>query len=204
MQYSQSNGDFAENVFWVTDSAGWTGAKLNALCETFIDWFEADPGTGSPKAFMTTGCSLVNVAARDFTTQNGVVGSSQEGLPIAGTDVGTDIAKGLTWAVTGRTGLAGRSFRSRTFMIGLSSNTVPVAATNVVDATHAAHIVLALNNLLTLVTAAVATQLVVVTSRVHNNAPRANGVMTPITGYGFHNLFTDFQRRRAPAHNRHH
>jgi hypothetical protein len=204
MQYAQSNGDFAENVFWVTDSAGWTGAKLNDLCETFIDWFPVGGGGQSLQGFVSTGTSLVNVAARDYTTQNGVVGASQESLPLAGLDAGADVAKGITWAITGRTGLAGRSFRSRMYVIGLTANSVPVAGTNVVDSTHAAHMILAMNGLGPAIQAAVATQTLVVCSRRVNNAPRANGVMTPITSYGYHNLFTDFQRRRAPAHNRHH
>lgn len=33
---------------------------------------------------------------------------------------------------------------------------------------------------------------------------KATGAITPVTGYAFADLYLDSQRRRLPAHNRHH
>lgn len=208
MSFSQADGSFAENVFYVKASDAWDETSLTSIAYAFIVWWQAgDAGTGVPQSLTSHDTSLIAVTARDLTTQTGAVVVNTEGLPAAGVSTDASIALGLTWAITARTGLAGRSQRGRTFIIGAASSILSDSVVNGVDATQASYWVSAMNALIADVAAlslSNAPLALVVASRYHNGAPRDAISTTPITVYGYHNLLLDFQRRRAPAHNRHH
>jgi hypothetical protein len=211
MQFSQADGSFAENVFWVQRTIAWDATSLTTMADAFITWFGTGDGTYNYKGLMGTNCALNAVVARDNTTQTSDVVTSNTGLPIAGFETPPTIDLGLTFVLTARTGKAGRSYRGRTYLVGLTENQWTSAELNEYSPTAAAHAVDAFNALITAVTAADADSTLVVCSRYSGvdpttgkPIPRASGITTPILTYGFHNLLTDFQRRRAPAHNRHH
>lgn len=210
LQFSQQDGSFAENEFWVQRTGAWSQALLTTMAAAFKTWFGTGDGTRSYKSSMVTTASLQGVGYRDMTTQNGYTGVYQTGLPIAGTDAEAGVSLGVTFSLTARTGLAGRSFRGRTFLVGMGLSQFSSVPNNLVDGTHAGNYVSLFNALPAAVTAADAAATLVVCSRYHQvggpgspSVPRAAGITTPILAYGYHDLFADFQRRRAPGHNRH-
>lgn len=205
LAFTQTSGEFAENVFGVQRDEAWDPTGLTTVAQAVMDWWHDGDGTHSYRGFQHTGCTLLQCTARDLTVQDApVVTVAADEASNVGTDAGTALAAGLSFALTARTGLAGRSHRGRTFLIGLASGAVDASNKNAVAAANAPLYVSAFNSLITKVhTADVHSTLVVISTR-HNNAPRASGVTTPITSYGYHDLFLDYQRRRAPGHNRHH
>lgn len=204
MVFSQADGSFAENVLYVENTDPWSPTTLGTTADAVADWFSTGDGAGhSYKAGMSNVCSLVDVIARDMTTQTGDVVHTSVSMPIVGGSGNGPIELGLSFTLTERTGLAGRSQRGRVFLIGMETDWVSDGHLNQIDATHAADAVLAWTALIGILGGAAGIGWVVA-SRYHNNAPRDTGEMTLITSVGFHNLLVDFQRRRAPAHNRHH
>jgi hypothetical protein len=210
LQFAQSDGSFAENVFYVKRTSAWTSAELATMCAAFIAWFGTGDGSHSYKSLLANDTSLVEVSARDLTTAGSDVVNDSAGLPITGTSENATFLLGTTFAITHRTGLAGRSQRGRTFMVGLPIGDIDPESTNVILTAYATFAVDALTALIAAVTAADAACTWVVASRYSGvdsggkPIPRAAGVVTNITSVGYHNLIVDFQRRRAPAHNRHH
>lgn len=210
LQYAQQDGSFAENEFWVQRTGAWTTVLLTAMAAGFKQWWETGDGANSLKQTQCAAMSLQGVGYRDHTTQNGLTGIYQTGLPESATGAGTASPLGLAFSVTARTGLAGRSFRGRTFINGLVTSNFSDATKNLVSAGTAGYYLNAFNALITKVAAVDAACTLVVCSRFHQpggsgtpSVPRASGVTTPITSYGYHDLFADFQRRRSPGHNRH-
>jgi hypothetical protein len=210
LQYAQGDNSFAENVFWVHRTTAWNSADLIAMAGAFATWWGTGDGTHSFKNLQNANMALAGVGYRDNTTQNGLSGVYQTGLPIQAVGSGAAAPLGTSFSITARTGLAGRSYRGRVFMVGLGANDFSNEPLNAISGTYAGQCVSALNALITAVPAADANSTLVVCSRFHQTGgpgsksdPRAAGVTTPIATYGFHNLFMDFQRRRAPSHNRH-
>jgi hypothetical protein len=159
---------------------------------------------------MSNTCSLTAVKGRDLTTVAGISLVTNIDLPQAGLVAGPSIAAGLSKAITHRTGLAGKSFRGRTFMCGVDAAHVPIPESGKIDASYCANAVIAFTTLIARVAAELATAQLVVLSRyggappvAGHSVPRATGVMTPITAFGYADLNVDFQRRRAPGHSRH-
>ena len=211
MGFAQADGSFAENTYWVKRSIAWDNTSLLAMCAAFKTWWTTGDGTHKQQAQMCTNYSLIQIAARDFTTQHSGSVVYQTGLPLAGTSAGTSVEQGLTFSVTARTGLAGKSYRGRTFLIGLNQSDLSNQQENLVGSGNASGYVSALNALITAVPAADTDSILVVMSRYYqpggpgtDSVPRAAGIPTPILNFGFHDLLLDFQRRRAPAHGRHH
>lgn len=211
MQFTTSTGDAAQSGFWVKRTAAWDVAHVNTMMNAFITWFGTGDGAGHTyKSAVSQDCSLTQVSARDNTIQNGISLATNAGLPIAGTDPNAQAAPGLTWALTQRTGLAGKSFRGRTFMVGMPTDAWSSMEHGSISSTFANDSVLAFNALIGAVNAADPAATLVVVSRYYQpggphtpTVPRATGVLTPVTAYGYHNLVQDFQRRRSPQHHRH-
>lgn len=205
-QMAQANGEFAQNGLWVQRDEAWDATKLLALCDHAITaWGD------NVKPLTSDNYSLVQVAARDFTTETSPSVSSNTGLPLAGTESSGSISQGEAFAISLRTGLAGRSFRGRWYFMGFPAAFFDDATTNVLNSGHASDMASALQALVTAINGSDAghNKAVIVSrySKAENPvAPfnRATGVITPIIGTGFHDLFMDFQRRRGPGHNRHH
>ena len=212
MGFSQADGTLAENTFYVERSEAWTDAAITAILDVFINWWTVQPSHDlSCCERQSELYSLVNVKGRDLTTDAGLVVVDVDGLPAAGRAVDEAMPMGTSWSITARTGRSGRSYRGRTFLIGSTVGSMTSEALNSVSPGFAALTVTAFNALITLIPAADATCQLVVLSRYGgappvdgHSVPRATGLMTPITTFGYANLLMDFQRRRAPAHNRHH
>lgn len=207
--FSQADSSQAQMNVHVKGNAPATAATLSALAAELVTWFGTDPGTGSPKAFMSTAYSLASQYLRALDSQASPSLVSNTSLPISGTDsTGTILPEGLTFCLTLRSGLAGRSQRGRVFVPGLTDGSMSNVGENLVSSTTAAHLVAAYNNMLTLIAAATisgwTSQEVVIASYEQNKNPRVTAQLTPATTFGFHDLFLDFQRRRAPGHNIHH
>lgn len=206
MQFSQEDGEFAENVFAVQRSAAWTVGLLNTLAAAFNTWWHVGDGAGDTyQGPQANTVHLLATSARDLTTiSSPSVVVPWTGSPAAGGATGKQLPNGVTFSLTARTGLAGRSFRGRSFVIGLTVDDQDATDPNIIKSSRVSELILAFNSLITAVTAADANAKLAVLSTRTGNAPRVSGVTTPITTYGNHNLFFDYQRRRAPAHNRHH
>lgn len=209
--YSQQDGSFAENTFWVQRDEAWDTASLLTVAAAFKTWWLNGDGTNKLSTHVTHEVSLQQVDGRDNTTDSspGVVYTT--GLPAAGTLDPPTAALGLTMAITSHTGLSGRSYRGRSYLVGLGEANWESFELNTFKADAAGVIQTAFNALPAHITAADAHSQLVVCSRfsgvdptTHRPIPRVSGVTTPIINYSFHDLLTDFQRRRAPAHNRHH
>lgn len=203
LQFEQQDGSNALNEFWVQRSAAWTPTLMTTMLDAFISWFSTGDGTHAYRGSVGTDNALVAAKGRDYTTQSGYVVIDQAGLPVSGDGGGEAAGLGATWVVTARTGLAGRSYRGRTYLVGLPSGFWSDYNLNEVNGEFAGHVVLAFNSLVDAVTTADAEAHLVVCSRYHNGGFRDEGVTTPILSYGYSTLSTDFQRRRAPAHNVH-
>lgn len=182
-----------ENVFHVYKSAGWTADDLNTVGGTFANWW-----TSELFAEVSNTVTLQRIMTRDLTTESGVGTEVLLGLPANGQRTSAALPNSVSLAVKWGTGLAGRSYRGRTFHIGLcddqvTGNTV-LAATQTSLKTKYDFIRIALDNALLGVEFGVL-------SRYHNGAPRAAGILTPITGVGIDPV-TDTQRRRSPGRGR--
>jgi len=209
--FSTPSGDIAENNVWIRRSAAWDNAHLATMAGALVTWFGTGDGVHSYQNQMTNQCSLVSVAWRDHTTINGLSNNTQAGLPLAGTDLTEGTNPGLTKAFTFRTGLAGKSFRGRAFFVGMPANVTAPAEQGLVSAGWAGPVASAWGALIAAVPAADASAVWAVVSRFYQpggpgtpTVPRANGVYTPVVAVGYAGLAVDFQRRRAPAHSRHH
>ena len=211
LTFTDVNGDQQINTIWVKRSAPWTLSTLNAVSAGLVTWFTTAVGGQTMQANMSNQVSFVQVQFRDYTTQNGLSGIYQTGLPLVGTIAQPQLAAGLTFAFTLRTGLAGRSYRGRVFQVGMTLSAIVNIQNNTVVPAFAAGIAAVWANLITAIPAADPAASWVVTSRYYQpggsgtpTVPRTQGVMTPVASVGYHNTLLDFQRRRAPAHARHH
>lgn len=206
MQFSQFDGEICENVFGV-DSG--TGAAVDAtylghVCTAFITWFNTGDGANKYQQWCGSGTTLLSVTAKDLTVQDGgeVTVSANQG---GGDSSGTPLPNGVTYCVTAKTGLGGRSGRGRTYLVGMTSSQQDSSNRNKTTASHSLSAVAMMQSLIGAVHAITGgSSALVVLSRRHNNAPRSSLLATPVVFYSARNLFLDYQRRRAPAHNRHH
>lgn len=208
--FIDTNKDFQENTLWIKSTSAWTQSRLTAMAAALITWWGTGDGTHSYKSLMSKDVSLTEVDYRDHTTVSGFSGISQAGLPIAGASTDAQLPPGLTKSFTSRTGLAGKSFRGRLFSVGLYTSTMPNQETGAILGSYLTNMVSALNSLITAIPAADAACTLVIASRFYQpggpgtpTVPRAAGVTTPVTTWGYHDSNVDFQRRRAPGHSRH-
>lgn len=205
LEFAQPDGEFAENTWGVQNSAPWTLADLTTMGTAFNHWWYTGDGTVTYRGQQPNTCTLIGSVVRDLTTQTSdtVTVPANEASNV-GVQTSNFLENGITKAMTARTGLSGRSFRGRTFLIQLNAASLASGDPNLFSAASMEDYVDFMEALISAVPAAVATCSLVVISRRHNNAPRGTGVTTPIVHYGYHDLYVDYQRRRAPGHNRHH
>lgn len=210
MQFSQPDSSFAENIYWVKRTSAWTLSGLTTMAAAIKAWWDNGDGTQKPRAMCNPSTEVTAIGYRDYTTVSSFTGIYQAGLPDVGTSGFGPLELGLTFALTARTGLAGRNYRGRTFLVGLPTSAVADRTKNSIDSGFAGDIVTAWSSLIPAVTAADAACTLVVCSRFGGvptvggkSVARVAGITTPVTSYGYSKLFLDFQRRRAPGHNRH-
>jgi hypothetical protein len=211
LRYSQYDGSEAINTLWFQGTATYTPTTLATLADAIASWWNDGTGIGDDaglKAVTASGTSLQDVTARDMSTQAGPVVVWNTGLPIDGTNSNDPLELGLTVATTFRTGIAGRAYRGRNFMAGMCVDGLSLPAGNIVSDTLLAKLVTAYGGLLTYVpTVATNGDHHVVASRYHvvggSLVSRDAGILTHVISYGHADNLLDFQRRRAPGHNRH-
>lgn len=205
MAYSILDADVAENTFGVKSSISWTSTALGSLGAVFNTWNDTAVSGAAPYQNRVSQTTLVQTTCRDLTTQTSpVVVTPYTGAHGAGTDASGPLASGLTKSFTSRSGLSGRSQRGRIFVVGIGVGELVGGDPNLLSPAFLDEYVRQLNALITDVSTASANWSLSVISRFHNNAPRAAGVTTPITSWGYANQYVDYQRRRAPGHGRHH
>lgn len=192
--YNQA-GEVVENVFHTHSDTAWTHSLLVSMVGAWVGWESA---TGKLHRANTTG--LIKMRLVDLTTANGVeyitsIAPAQYGTNGAGCN-----ANNVTWCVKGNTGLRGRSARGRFYYCGL-----PGAACidNIIQSAFATAVLADYDNLLSTLNAVNNSSLGVL-SRVSGKAPRGTGILYPYTDFVYTDLDADSQRRRLPAHNRHH
>lgn len=213
MRFTIPDGQQAVNVFHVSNNTGdpTSTSDLTTICEGFASWFNTGDGSGHTyRARVSNAVTLDSVFARDLTVSSGFESTVSSGL--VGQDTSAFLNNGLTVAISARTPNAGRSFRGRTYWVGLSADSLVTGDANKVNAAFVTDALDAFNALITdvpLFDTLVPMSLVVL-SRFNKEAvpapphKRANGVGTDVVSYTVVDVNVDFQRRRAPGHNRHH
>lgn len=202
LNFVRDDGLDAKNVFGVdTNAAGpVSGASLGTIADDIGAFWETGTGGHAPSAQTGNRWSLAMIEAKDLTAVDGEIVERVSG--VRGTDIGGDLAAGQTFAVTLRTVLSGRSHRGRCFLVGLTDNFLASGSKDVAD-------IGAVNDYLAAFTGLIASNpgggsnKLSVFSYSNNNAYRANIAATPIVSAGTFDLNMDYQRRRAPGHNRH-
>lgn len=131
-------------------------------------------------------------------------------MPWSGAQTAAPTSSGVSLAIRLQTGLGGRANHGRFFLVGINAGLFDAAAPNVLKAgsvadfaTHLPALLAAVNNndcvadVGSIYTWAVA-------SFILHGALRAVASHTTVTAVNLKDSFFDFQRRRAPAHARHH
>lgn len=204
LQFVQPDGSIAENALHFSNGGVdvWPSGDLTTLANAVGTWWATGDGSGNTyKGIVSEHTTLANVIARDLTVEDSNIETVASG--VAGEDTSVYLPNGVTWSITHRTGKLGRVNRGRTFVIGLCEDSQDTSLKNSLDATVAANQILAFGALIPAIPAANAAWYWGVLSRRLDKAVRATGVITPITSVGYANLNLDYQRRRAPGHNRH-
>jgi hypothetical protein len=195
----------AVNTFYVrtNDLSTWTSGDLAFMTTAFHDWFNAGDGAGATyKSRVHELVTLVDIIATDLSVEGSVQHIRSDGS--AGTDSGNPLPNGVSIAISERSAFIGRSHRGRKFFVGLTDTSVDSDHPNIVNDGFVADILPAFNSLIGHVTGyggAAAAQLVVL-SRKHNGAFRDEGIGTVVNQYTLVDTNLDYQRRRAPGHNR--
>lgn len=204
LSFSRSDGFLGENVFGIdTHGAGPVDdATLTSVCNDFKNWWQNGDGTHSPQAQCGESTSLSLIEAKDLTVVDGTIHSIAPAL--VGADTGGDLAAGLTFAITIRTALSGRSHRGRSFVVGLTDNVLATGSKDVADSAAITDLLAAYAGLLTGdFSVNNAGRKLSIFSYSNNNAYRANIAATDVASVGVFDFNMDYQRRRAPGHNRH-
>jgi hypothetical protein len=211
LHFTDVNGDDEVNTFWVKNSTAWTPTTMHDITQAFWTWQYDGDSTHSYADYQADTTYMESVSARDMTTQHGFSLIDQGGGARAGKGSAVMVPAGLTKSITSRSGLAGKSYRGRTFVCGMDTSFIPDPENGQVDVTILGELILAFTPLIADITAALATATLVVASRYYQpggpntpTVPRATAVLTPILSFGYNGNNYDFQRRRAPGHQRHH
>lgn len=191
-------GEKCENTYHVQGFGAWDTPGMTTVANVFPQW-EHDFCI----PWRTNQCSLLQVHARDLTTEAGIELDAVWAVGTIGTNVGAPLPNSVTLAIKAATGIAGRSHRGRTYWIGLTETMVTA---NGINTTPGNGIVTAMNELNDLVPATGFGDLVVLSRKSNAYPPphdRPAGITTSIANYQLTDPYVDVQRRRLPAHNRH-
>lgn len=212
LQVSIPDSDQLQNVLHVSNggTSAWTAAQLTTLVNAVDTWITTGAGTGNTYAgLMGNYVTVTGIVARDLTTSTGP--GYTKSVSHAGTNTNGRVASGLAFCVTLRSGLSGRSQRGRVFMGGCTTDQFDSTDKNLFTSNVGNGMTLTWNSLIAAVTAAGAGWSWVILSRYElNPSPppismkRTSGIGTAVASVGYADLWCDYQRRRAPAHGRHH
>jgi len=165
-----------------------TGVEMAALATALFNYWAANM-----LPLQSAQLTLERVAVRDLNIDTGLIVESI-GAITPGGQSNDFLPNNVAFTTSFRTGLAGRSFRGRNYFAGLTEQLVTA---NLIDAATAAAIVDAYAGMVGLGTVS-AGWLWGVVSRFTGGAPRAQGVITPITTVLAVDNIVDSQRRRLP------
>jgi hypothetical protein len=203
--YQTPDSQTAVNVFhassFTTDP--WTHGDLALLAAAYKTWWETGDGAGSTyRARQSNAVTLVNIVATDLGVDGGAQAIATVGED--GQETHEIMPNGVTIAVSSRTGHVGKSFRGRTFYVGLTDFSLASGSENAVSDDFITETEAAFDSMQTTVNdyGGSASAEAVVLSRRHNKAARPTGVGFTITSWHVVDKWCDYQRRRAPAHNR--
>lgn len=204
--FTQSDGEPAVMTWGAKHNTTdpWSVADLSALATAVYGWFAAGDGTHNYlNTVMANDCTMDSIECRDLTVDGSTI--AVFGTALVGGLSGGPLPNGISFALTAASGLTGRSNRGRSFLACLAKSFQSSSDANQADASKVTNIVAAFNALPAAVAGAsvsVPCHLAVI-SRFHAKVRLAAGVTVPIVSYHAHDTALDFQRRRAPSHNRH-
>lgn len=178
--------EIVENTLWFENIVDPTEGMLTTLAENVAtNW------AINQLVYASTGVGMYQVSATSMTSNT----SPSVDFTVSPIEFGLIdspvVPSSVTWTITFRTGNRGRSFRGRNYFIGLTESQV---SGNGITSTLANNIISAYETFM----AAVSTDgwQHVVASRFSGGAPRTTGVTTPVTSYGYFDLYVDSMRRR--------
>lgn len=180
------SGQQIENVFHVQYPTDVGTGTMGTLGTTLMTWWTAQLAAHLSEDISLRGCRLT-----DLSTFSSPVIEVLPGAPSAGTIVSPSLPNNTASVITSRTANRGRSYRGRTYIPG-----VPQTDQQTPTALSLAEItafLTAFGNLLPIITALGG--FLGVRSTRTGHAPRAAGVITPITTFDA-NVDFDSQRRR--------
>jgi len=209
--FSLPDGQLGVNTFYA--STGLTDpisvVDIGVIASASQDWFETGDGGGHTyRARVSDQVILDNITVTDLTEEGGAQVSL--GVADAGEDTAQILSNGLSIAMSERSALSGRSFRGRKYWVGMTTDSVNLPDANSVNSDFITDSIAAFNAYITAITGAatsVPMQLVVL-SRINKDAVpapphiRTEGIGTAVIAYTLVDSELDFQRRRAPNHNR--
>lgn len=183
----------------VTQSTAWTfgltvdmgtapsAALLAQLNELIKDWYDT-----SLKGLLTTNTGLTGVTSYSMVSETAPVIADAISPPIYGSTGSTPIALNAAIVSTLRTAMRGRSGRGRIYLTGLTE----AAADSVAwDGTTVSSLDSAWDDLKTAIEAV--DWIWVVASKESGGSPRAEALLTPVTGIDVQTRIAS-QRRRVP------
>lgn len=204
LNFLRDDGLTGMNVFGInTNAAGPVdAATLTSICNDFSNWWQHGDGTHDLRHIMSTGMQLASITAKDLSVVDGTI--IELSTALFGEDTGDDLTAGLTFAVTHRSARSGRSHRGRTFVFGATVNALLSGSKDVADGTWVTNLIAAFGGLLAGTTKVNNSgRTLSVFSYSNANAYRANISAVDVISFGAYDNNMDYQRRRAPGHNRH-
>lgn len=186
------DGQTVENVYHFSLAAAPIIGIMQDLAIDMKEWWITYLRGSAPGYFQ-----LAKIIVTDLSTQTSPAIEYAVDMPIAGSYNGISLPNNVACAVKWTTGLRGRSYRGRTFHCPIpttwvTGNTLSSGGISTMRDSYTA--------LIDVDAGGISATLGVV-SRFHNNAARAQGVFTAITGVSI-NATVDSQRRRLPERGR--
>lgn len=174
------------NILYFTRTGGWDEATMEDLADALITWWDA-----TLKTMANSALSLTGVTVTDVETSTGPTITVPVSPASAGGGAGPATPTNAAAVVTFRTAGRGRSARGRNYVGGIDMDNI----SSVTDITSglAAGLIAAYEDLADVESALTATHVVV--SYYFEKAPRATGLIQPVTSYTCDTAI-DSQRRR--------
>jgi hypothetical protein len=193
--YESTTPENQENVFHVHKASPWTPLEIDDLIAAYEAW-----ETAAGSARRGVAMALVRITATDLTSFTAARSDAMLAAPIVGQKVNDLVPSNVTFALKANIGERGKGRNGRCFWIGMVETDVTGDRISLAEAQA---IQLALNTLLSDVSAAVPGADVGVLHTRVGGVPITPATFTPTRGYDFTDLFVDSQRDRLPGHKKH-
>jgi len=181
------DGEPILNIYHITTEDPITTIKLTAVAQLFANWWNTTLSTR-----VSQDIALVSVTAHNLDVENG----EKIHLPIFPNEPGESVSPSLpnncALVISHKTAKTGRSYQGRSYIAGITESSVELSYIGVAEAGLMVSVFLTLDTQLL-----AASNQLVVASFVHNQAPRLEGVATPVDSFAV-GLRMDSQRRRLP------